>query len=124
MKHAFDWFLAHTTAGWIFLAYTSLFGVEWVFGRKQRATWRNVFHNYAYVLTVLLILIFIREWGAQTAASIAKAFGGPYIDLTFPAGQHGAIVGYFASNAQTVINMVLGPWLVGAVAIFNLGLLK
>lgn len=79
----FDWYLAHTAAHWIYLAYTVLLIIEILLGRKARASWRDIAFNYTYLIVLLTILIVLRQWFTTTAETIAKPFGGPYIDLSF-----------------------------------------
>jgi sterol desaturase/sphingolipid hydroxylase (fatty acid hydroxylase superfamily) len=81
-----NWYVSHTAANWVFPAYTVLLGIELLFGRSARASWRDIRFNYIYLVIVLTILIFLRPWCAAAAEAIAKPFGGPYVDLTFGAG--------------------------------------
>lgn len=90
VKSALFLYLHGTDADFIFPAYTVLLLIEWVVGRRARASFRDIAFNYAYLVIVLGILLFLRPFAAQAAAAIARPFGGPYFDLTF--GAHGEIL--------------------------------
>jgi len=44
-RQYFDWYLAHTAAHWIYLAYTVLLIIEILIGRKAPASWRDIAFN-------------------------------------------------------------------------------
>ena len=80
-----DWYLSHTAAQSIFAAYVIFLALELIFGRKERATWKDVAFNYFYLLSLLTVYIFLRPFCSSLANDGAKLLGGPYLDLTFQA---------------------------------------
>jgi sterol desaturase/sphingolipid hydroxylase (fatty acid hydroxylase superfamily) len=80
-----DWYLSHTGAKFILIAYTSFLAFELIFGRKERATRKDVAFNYVYLISVLTVYIFLRPFCSSLANDAAKLLGGPYLDLSFHA---------------------------------------
>jgi sterol desaturase/sphingolipid hydroxylase (fatty acid hydroxylase superfamily) len=83
LHKAFDWYLDHTVIQWIFLAYGVLFIIERLFGRRNRATTREVVYNCIYLVLLLSLFTVLRPFAAKVASGAADHLGGPFLDFRF-----------------------------------------